>query len=68
MDGEAMEAMLKIEGDVFEITNEEPSDPSTFTIPLRGTSIIGLGLGFLRMRKRNFVMQVPMYFSTCSIR
>ena len=36
MDGEAMEAMLKIEGDVFEITNEEPSDPSTFTMPIEG--------------------------------
>ena len=35
---------------------------------LWGTSIIGLGLGFLRMRERNFVMQVPMYFSKFSIR
>ena len=36
MDGEAMEAMLNIKGDVFEITNEEPSDPSTFTMPIEG--------------------------------
>ena len=30
MDAEAMETMLKMEGDVFAITNEEPSDPSAF--------------------------------------
>ena len=29
MDIEAMETMLKMEWDVFTITNEEPSDPST---------------------------------------
>ena len=28
MDIEAMETMLKMEWDVFTITNEEPSDPS----------------------------------------
>ena len=33
MDAEAMETMLKMEGDVFAITNEEPSDPSTHTVP-----------------------------------
>ena len=30
MDAKAMETMLKMEGDVFAITNEEPSDPSAF--------------------------------------
>ena len=30
MNAEAMETMLKTEGDVFAITNEKPSDPSTF--------------------------------------
>ena len=30
MDVEAMETMLKMERDVFAITIEEPSDPSTF--------------------------------------
>ena len=33
MDAEAMETMLKMEGGVFAITNEEPSDPSTHTVP-----------------------------------
>ena len=36
MDAEAMETMLKMEGDVFAITNEEPSDPSTFIVPAVG--------------------------------
>ena len=31
---------------------------------LWGNLIIGLGLGFLKMLERKFVMQVPMYFST----
>jgi len=29
MDAEAMKTMLKMKGDVFAITNEEPSDPSS---------------------------------------
>ena len=33
-DVEAMETMLKMEGDVFAITNEEPSDPSAFIMPI----------------------------------
>jgi len=36
MDVDAMETMLKIEGDVFAITNEESSDPSTFIVPTVG--------------------------------
>ena len=36
MDAEAMEAMLKMEGGVFAITNKEPSDPSTFIMPIVG--------------------------------
>ena len=32
MDAEAMETMLKMEGDVFAVTNEKPSDPSTFIV------------------------------------
>ena len=36
MDVEAMETMLKMERDVFAITNEEPSDPSTFIVPTGG--------------------------------
>lgn len=34
----------------------------------RGTSVIGLGLGSIRIRERNFVMQVSMYFLTFSVR
>ena len=33
MNAEVMETMLKMEGDVFTITNEEPSDPSTLIVP-----------------------------------
>ena len=33
MDAEAMETMLKMEGDMFTITNEEPSDLSTLIMP-----------------------------------
>ena len=40
MDVEAMETMLKMEGDVLAITNEEPSDPSTFIVPAVGNLII----------------------------
>ena len=36
MDVEAMETMLKMEGDVFAITNEEPSDPSAFIMLAMG--------------------------------
>ena len=36
MDAEAMETMLKMEGDMFTIAIEEPSDPSTFIMPAVG--------------------------------
>ena len=36
MDVEVMETMLKMEGSVFAITNEEPSDPSSFIVPTIG--------------------------------
>ena len=36
MDAETMKTMLKIEGDVFTITNKEPSDPSAFIVPFVG--------------------------------
>jgi len=62
MDAEAMETILKMEGDVFTITNEELSDSSAFIAPSLGNLIIGLRLGFVKMGERKFVMQVPMYF------
>ena len=36
MDAEAMEAMLKVEGDVLAITCEKPSDPSIFIMSSNG--------------------------------
>ena len=36
MDVEVMKTMMKTSGDVFAITNEEPSDPSKFIIPIVG--------------------------------
>ena len=36
MDVEAMKTMMKMSGDVFAITNKEPSDPSKFIMPTTG--------------------------------
>ena len=36
MDAEAMKTMMKTSGDVFAITNEEPSDTSKFIMPIMG--------------------------------
>ena len=36
MDTEAMKTMIKMSGDAFAITKEEPSDPSTFIMPIVG--------------------------------
>ena len=36
MDAEAIETMLNMEGDVLTITMEEPSDLSTFIMPVVG--------------------------------
>ena len=36
MDAEAIKTMLKIEGDMLTITNEEPSDSSAFITPVVG--------------------------------
>ena len=68
MDAEVMETMLKMEEDVFTITNEEPSDPSTFIMPIMGKLNNWTWVGNLKMWKRKCVMQVPMYFSTFLIR
>ena len=35
-DAETMETMLKMEGNLFTITNKEPSDPSAFIVPFLG--------------------------------
>ena len=36
MDAEAMETMMKMEGDMFAIAIEELNDPSTFIVPAVG--------------------------------
>ena len=36
MDTEAIKTMMKTSGDVFVITNEEPSDTSKFIMPIVG--------------------------------
>ena len=36
MDAEAMKTMMKTSGDMFAITNEEPSDTSKFIMPIVG--------------------------------
>ena len=46
MDAKAMEAMLKVEGDMLAITFEEPSDPSTFIMPTNGHLSIWTWVGF----------------------
>ena len=68
IDAEAMETMLKMEGDMFAITNEEPSDPSAFIMPVVGQLNNWTWVGFFENVGRKCVMQVPMYFSTFLIR
>ena len=36
MDVEVMKTMMKMSGDMFAITNEEPSGPSKFIVPTMG--------------------------------
>ena len=36
MDAEVMKTMIKTNGDVFIVTNEEPSDPSKLIMPIVG--------------------------------
>ena len=48
MDAEAMKTMMKISGDVFAITNEEPSNPSKFIMPVMGSINNWIWVGFSR--------------------
>ena len=64
MDAEAM----KTSGDVFAITNEEPSDPCKFIMPIVGPINNWTWVGFFENMGKKFVMQIPMYFSIFSIR
>ena len=36
MDAKAMKTIMKMSGDVFAVTNEEPSDPSKLIMPIMG--------------------------------
>ena len=36
MDAKAMKTIIKMSGDVFAVTNEEPSGPSKFIVPTMG--------------------------------
>ena len=68
MDAEAMKTLMKMNGDMFAITNEEPSDPSKFIMiavrPINNWTWVR----FSKTWGKSFVMQVPMYFSIFSLR
>ena len=68
MDVEMMETMMKMERDVFAITNEASSVPFAFIIPIVGKLNNWTWVGFFENVGRKCVMQVPMYFSTFLIR
>ena len=68
MDAEAMKTTMKTSGDVFAITNEEPSNPSKFIMPMVAPINNWTWVGFSENIGKNFVMQVLMYFSIFSIR
>ena len=54
MDAEAMETMLKMEGDVFAVTNEKPSDPSTLIVPAVGYLNNWTWVGFSKNERKKF--------------
>ena len=60
MDTEAMKTMIKMSEDVFSITNEEPSDPATFFMPIMRPINNWSWVEFSKNMGKKFVMQVPM--------
>ena len=69
IDAEAMKAMLKVEGDVFAITIEEPSDPSTFFIPANGQFSNWTWVGFSKNMGKKFCnASLDVLFNIFSIR
>ncbi|KAK9998060.1 hypothetical protein SO802_017663 [Lithocarpus litseifolius] len=56
MDAEAIKTMMKTSGDVFAITNEEPSDPSKFIMPAVGPINNWIWVGFSEKMGKIFVM------------
>ena len=57
MDTEAMKTMMKMSEDVFSITNEEPSDPSTFFMPIMRPINNWTWVGFSKNMGKKFVMR-----------
>ena len=69
IDAEAMKAMLKVEGDVFAITIEEPSDPSTFFILANGQFGNWTWVGFSKNMGKKFCnASLDVLFNIFSIR
>ena len=54
MDAKAMKTMMKMSGDVFAITNKEPSDPSKFIMPIMGPINNWTWVGFSENKGKNF--------------
>ena len=54
MDAKAMKTMMKTSGDVFAITNEEPSDPSKFIMPIVGPINNWTWVGFFENMGKKF--------------
>ena len=54
MDAEAMKTMMKTGGDVFTITNEEPSNPSKFIMPIVGPINNWTWVGFSKSMGKKF--------------
>ena len=54
LDAEAIETMLNMEGDVFVVTNEKPSYPSTFIVPAMGQLNNWTWVGFSKNMGKEF--------------
>ena len=53
---------------MFTTINKEPSDPSAFIMPVVGQLNNWTWDGFSKSEEKKSAMQVPMYFSTFSIK
>ena len=54
MDVEAMKTKIKLSGDVFVITNEDPSNPSKFIMPIMGPINNWTWIGFSKNMGKKF--------------
>ena len=55
VDAKAMKAMMKTSGNIFSITNEEPSDPSKFIMPIVGPINNWTWVGFSKNMGKEFL-------------